>query len=198
MAPRARLRRGRGAQAGGRPAHPVGAATHGRAARQRDRLARRLEAQELSGRALAIDGFNCLITLETALSGGVVLRGRDHALRDLSSVHGTYRRVLESGEAIDRLARVLVAVEPESVAWVLDRPVSNSGRVRASLLHAAERHGVTWEVSLSDEADAMLVSEGGVVATADAGILDRIGPWVDLPAAALNDGRDAEFFVDLA
>jgi hypothetical protein len=48
------------------------------------RAATLLLPSNLEGQPVSIDGFNLLITLETALSGGVVLRGRDGVLRDLS------------------------------------------------------------------------------------------------------------------
>jgi len=52
---------------------------------------RRVRPDECVGADLAVDGFNQLITLEAALSGAVLLRGRDGVLRDLAGVHGSYR-----------------------------------------------------------------------------------------------------------
>src|SRR5690606_16499227 len=53
------------------------------------RRARRVHA--LAGRDLWVDGFNVLITVEAALSGGILLRCRDGCLRNMASLHGTYR-----------------------------------------------------------------------------------------------------------
>ncbi|RZK33026.1 MAG: DUF434 domain-containing protein, partial [Hymenobacter sp.] len=73
--------------------------TVGRAActdeQRAQRTAKLLPPGNLGGRPISIDGFNLIITLETALSDGIVLRGRDGALCDLSSIHGTYRAVQE-------------------------------------------------------------------------------------------------------
>lgn len=60
------------------------------------RAGRRRKTTQLRGQALLVDGFNCLITCEAALSGGLVLRGRDRCLRDLASIHGSYRHVQET------------------------------------------------------------------------------------------------------
>ena len=60
------------------------------------RAARRLDSSAMSGRRVAIDGFNCLITIEAALAGAPIFRGRDGCLRDLASVHGSYRTVEET------------------------------------------------------------------------------------------------------
>src|SRR5262245_708567 len=62
------------------------------AARQRNRV----DAAAIAGRELWIDGFNVLTTIEAALAGGVLLRGRDGCTRDLASMHGTWRRVDET------------------------------------------------------------------------------------------------------
>ena len=64
-----------------------------------ERRRRQLTVAGLQGQRLAVDGFNCLITSEAILSGGLLLRGRDQALRDLSSVHGSYRPVQETERA---------------------------------------------------------------------------------------------------
>src|SRR5262245_23884761 len=48
-------------------------------AQRASRLARRLPLPEGAQGTLAIDGFNLIITLEVALSGGVLLRGADGA-----------------------------------------------------------------------------------------------------------------------
>ena len=56
-----------------------------------DRRSRQVEPSSLHDAQLAIDGFNVLLTIEAALSGGVLLSCRDGCHRDMASVHGTYR-----------------------------------------------------------------------------------------------------------
>jgi len=138
---------------------------------------------QVASRPLAIDGFNVLILCEPLFSGGVVVKGRDGALRDLASVHGTWKRVSETREALSKLANLVARLGAERVLWYLDRPVSNSGRLRAMIEHEAERLHAHWEVELVDDPDRRLAAFEGVVATADGWILDRAGAWVDLPEA---------------
>lgn len=148
------------------------------------RRARRIDPAALRGHPLAIDGFNVLVTCESALAGGLLLRGRDGALRDLGSVHGGYRDVDETAVAIAALVEVLAAAGPLSVRWLLDRPVSNSGRL-AALLRAAAPPLLAWTVELVDAPDPALAEAGGVIATSDSWILDRCAAWIDLPAAVV-------------
>ena len=55
---------------------------------------------EVGGRSVGIDGYNLLITVESGLSGGLILIGRDGCYRDLASIHGTYRKVEETVPAL--------------------------------------------------------------------------------------------------
>jgi len=155
------------------------------------RASRRQTRADVGGQVLAIDGFNAIIILESALSHGLVFRGRDGALRDMASVHGSYRQVAETSFAIAAIGRHLHASHapgPASVAWYLDRPVANSGRLRAQLQELAEQRGWPWTVELVHNPDAVLVDRhrGDVVATSDAWILDQGGRWFDLPASLLT------------
>jgi hypothetical protein len=154
-------------------------------ARVQARSARRLEVSELVG-PVAVDGFNVLITLERALGGGPVLIGRDGAWRDLAGVHGTWRSAATTAAAIESVGRVLGGVD---TTWVLDRPVSNAGRLATTLRLRAARADWPWVVRVEGDADQVLLDFDGTVATSDGGILDRCGPWVAIEPAAL-EGHD--------
>lgn len=156
------------------------------------RRAKRVGPDALRGCELGVDGLNVLITVESALSHGVVLRGRDGALRDLAAVHGAYEQVLETRFAVDAIAHLLHPARdgepisgPARVMWYLDRPVGGSGRLRALLLARAEERGLPWQVELVHHPDPLLAGHAGVVATSDAWILDRCARWIDLLAGLL-------------
>lgn len=153
------------------------------------RQAVRVDLAALAGADLAIDGLNALITVESALAHGLVLRGRDGALRDLAAVHGAYEQVLETRFAVDAIAHLLhadPARSPARVVWYLDRPVAGSGRLRAFLLERAHDRALPWSVELVNHPDPLLAQHPGVVATTDAWILDRCARWIDLLAALLE------------
>lgn len=178
-------------------------------AQARDRGARQVELAALRGRDLWIDGFNVLVTFESALAHATVIRGRDRAHRDLAGIHGSYHQVIETGVAVDVLARLLAAAGPRSITWYLDRPVSSSGKLRAFLLAAGERRGIAWSVELVQNPDPILAragaqaegddvrggasaSAGAIVATSDSWILDRCGAWCDLLGELLRGSADAD------
>lgn len=160
------------------------------------RRARRVAAVDLVGRQVAIDGFNVIITLEAALSGGVVLVGRDGVHRDLASVHGSYRRVEETTRAIELLGEVLAPAA--HVRWFFDQPVSNSGRLKAVVERIADERSWTWSVEVVRSPDNALCGlSGSVVATSDGPLLDRVGEWTDLPGHLIETAIPAAWLVDL-
>jgi hypothetical protein len=123
----------------------------------------------------------------------VVLGGRDGCYRDLASVHGTYRKVEETQVALELAARWLTARGIGPCTWLLDAPVSNSGRL-AAMIRAAHAE---WSAEVVADPDAMLIQPGEVVATSDAGILDRCAEWVGLARALVDVAIPGAFVVYL-
>jgi hypothetical protein len=151
----------------------------------------------LGGQSVVIDGFNLLTTIEAALGGGVILRGRDGVYRDLAGVHGTYRKVAETLPALRLVGTVLAALGVVRTRWLLDRPVSNSGRLRAMILALGEEQGRTWEAELAFNPDALLGTSADVVATADSAILDRGPRWINLARHTIERHIPTARIVDL-
>lgn len=149
------------------------------AARQR-RRARLVTYAALADQALAVDGFNVIIALEVALGGGLGLIGLDGARRDLASVHGTYRRVLETPRAVELALAALMHATPSAVTWFFDRPVSNSGKVAALLRRQCAERGASWSVELVDHADRDVSQPGVIALSADGGVIDDAERWFDL------------------
>lgn len=145
------------------------------------RIARRMDAADLAGRHIGIDGFNCLITIEAMLSGAVIFVGRDGACRDLASVHGTWRKVEETLPALRALCAVLETCGVAGARIYLDRPVGNSGRLRGFVEQAFAGGAVPAEVVLVDAVDPVIVAREVVVASSDSWVIDHAPRWVDLP-----------------
>ncbi len=156
-----------------------------------------LEAEALAGRRVYIDGYNLLITIESALSGGLLFKGRDGCLRDLASVHGSYRKVTETRPAMAAIAAALNAAGVREAHWLFDAPVSNSGRLKTLLRLEAEWRGWPWTVELADGVDQQLKECGEPVITADGSILDAVRAWCNLTARIVSALDDPVFVRDL-
>lgn len=163
-----------------------------------NRRSRQVEATNLHGASLAIDGFNVLLTLEAALSGGVLLFCRDGCIRDMASVHGTYRQVRETLPAAERITDCLVTLRPANCLWYLDAPVSNSGRLAETLREVFASRGVTWQAQLVNSPDRQLRQSPSIIATADSAILDACAAWFDLTGHVLMQYSDHVEAIDLS
>jgi len=148
-----------------------------------ERAGRRLRGAAPPPAGLWVDGFNVIITLETALKGGVLVSTLDDTIRDLAGIHGAYRTRPLTGRALELLAQDLSqrGWGEVPVRFLLDAPVSNTGRLGALIRARAEAAGLPWEVEVVPDPDQILRAppEGIVVASGDAPVLDACGPWLD-------------------
>jgi hypothetical protein len=162
------------------------------------RAARRLDVTRLAGRALWLDGYNVLTTIEVALGGGVILAAGDGTYRDIASMHGTYRKVAETLPALELLGQASTAGGAARWIWYLDRPVSNSGRLKKIIETLAAERGWPWQVELVPNPDAVLAATAEVIATADSVILDRCQQWCNLARAVIDQQIPHAYIVPLA
>lgn len=132
----------------------------------------------LADRTLFIDGFNVIITLETALSGSTLLYSMDGTVRDLCGLHGTYRLIDKTVQAIALIREELERLQADNIVFILDAQISNSGRLKC-LLNEQLREQFNLDVCLSNHADSLL-SGKNCIATSDSGILDKCDGWVNL------------------
>jgi hypothetical protein len=167
---------------------------------QQRRAETRVEIEKISGQTLHLDGYNILTIIESALAGGVVLLGRDEVPRDIASMHGTFRRVEETQPAIELIGEWLHRFGVSKVVWWLDSPVSNSGRLKTTLLETARNHGWEWDANLVFDADTALkkLDKPGFVVTADSVILDAGMPWVNLGREIIERAVPSAWVLDLS
>ena len=151
----------------------------------------------LTGARLQIDALNQIITIEAALAGGLLLRGHDGALRDLASVHGTYRTMQETLTTLEAIGAWHAGHGVREVIFLIDAVVSNSGRLASCIRELAATQKWPWQALLVHSADPLLQRTTDVVATSDSAILDKTLHWFDLAAAVVQDIAPNAWYVDL-
>jgi len=162
------------------------------------RRRREVSPEAAAGSELWLDGYNVLTTIEAALSGGVILGCRDGTYRDMASMHGSYRKVSETLPALELIGRTLAEWGAGPCRWLLDSPVSNSGRLKTIIRDLAEQRGWAWEVELVPDPDAVLCRTERIAATADSLILDRCRRWVNLAREVIDRRVPQPWVVRLA
>lgn len=156
---------------------------------QRMRADRSCEPAEITNRPLLIDGLNVITTIEVALSGGVLLLGRDGCMRDMASFHGSYRLVEETEQAVAILLELVTWLRPSRARIYIDRPISNSGRLAGIIRAAAAARKLEVEALTAHNVDEMLIASDGIIATADSAILDSVRTWFNMARWAVERHR---------
>ena len=165
-------------------------------------LARRhrheIDATSAARNTLLLDGYNVLTTIEAALSRGVLLQARDGCYRDMASMHGSYRKVQETIPAIKMAGELLAKLHIATCTWYLDRPVSNSGRLKTLIQHVTDEHGWNWDVQVVPDPDRILCETNHIVASADSVILDRCDHWFNFARLVVETFVRDAYVVDLS
>jgi hypothetical protein len=156
-----------------------------------------LPLEAIIGQNLLIDGFNLIVTMEAALSGGVLIRCRDDCFRDLSSVHGSYRSVTETEEAIGLISQTLLTASPASAVWVLDQPVSNSGRLAQRIREMSFEREWPWNIDVVMNPDKVILASDQIAVTSDSYILDGVKGWINLGESLIMKRLSESWVIDL-
>ena len=150
-----------------------------------------------AGKTIAIDGYNILITIEAAMSSGMIFIGRDGSFRDLASIHGTYRKVAETIPALKLIGEFLREINVGQALWLLDSPVSNSGRLKTLIRELAGKNGWNWEIELVTSPDAVLIKSDKIIVSSDSVILDACSRWVNLAGEIVKTKIPSAKIIDL-
>lgn len=162
------------------------------------RKQREVKVADPGGQAIVIDGYNVLITIEAAMSGACVFKGRDGCFRDLASIHGTYRKVTETIPAVQLIGEFLKEHNAGNCLWLLDSPVSNSGRLKTLIGELARKNEWEWDIELLLSPDAKLIKTDLTAASSDSVVLDACKRWVNLARAIIEEKVPEARLVDLS
>ena len=126
-----------------------------------------------------IDGFNTIITLEVALSNSIIIKSLDGTIRDLAGLRGSYSIIDKTEIALNLIKAFLEENKIEKAIFYLDKPVSNSGRLKMNILDIFKDSKVEIEVETINNVDSVLEAEENIVSS-DAIILDNCISWINL------------------
>ncbi|UFH33419.1 DUF434 domain-containing protein [Chryseobacterium sp. C-71] len=154
-----------------------------------NRKLKELVISDLKNKTIYLDGFNVLILLESVLSEAYIFEGTDGCFRDLSGVHGTYKRVNQTQKSIELVAVFFNKSHAENLIWIFDKPVSNSGRIKEMIVDFAQENDLNWKVELEFNPDKYLVENAEIMVSSDAWILDNCRNWFNLVGYLINEEK---------
>lgn len=149
------------------------------------------------GSVVWIDCFNTIISLEIAFSGSTLLLCMDGAIRDLAGLRGTYRLIDKTDSAILTVRKVLEQERVGEARFLMDAPVSNSGRLRARIAEMMADSPVRAEFEVINAVDRNLYGRENVI-TSDAVILDKCVSWFNLVRRGIDKELGGYPYVEAA
>ena len=163
-----------------------------------EQIASRLsrEVKNIESETIYIDGFNVIIGLEIAFSESMLFTCMDGTIRDLAGLRGTYRLIPETDLAVKALLKTLEKLKVGKAVIYLDKPVSNSGRLKQKIYEYAEEVGIEVEVEIEDAVDYIL-KQKPLIASGDAIILDACDKWFNLVRYVIEENIGEYPYIDI-
>jgi hypothetical protein len=146
----------------------------------KERRNKQISVKNLKGRGLAIDGHNCIITLESALKGKTVLLADDGFIRDISGVSGRYKETKETKKALELIMNIIAEADPREVLFLLEAPISGSGDLAARIRGMMQERRIQGDASTHKVPETMMAQYEGIIASSDTAVIDQAGQVFDL------------------
>jgi len=104
----------------------------------------------------------------------------------------------ETEVAIQLIGQSLAALKTKSVNWLLDRPISNSGRLAKRIRDCAARNDWPWSVETAFNPDREIVLSDRIAITSDGPLLDQVRLWTNFNRYLIEKRLDEPWLVDLS
>jgi len=147
---------------------------------------KRVFARELTGRTVAVDGYNVLITVENLLAGAPVYLCDDGFLRDTRGISRRYRSSIVTDEALSEILLILKESGVGRAEFLLDQQISRSGELAAEIRERMAGLEVLGSAKTVRDVDRRLKRGTSPVATGDGPIIDASSEAVDIPKEVAN------------
>ena len=83
--------------------------------------------------------------------------------------------------ALTMIGVTLQKMEVSEVRWFLDKPVSNSGRLKGFMIELSEQYGFDWTVKLVNNPDRSLSElTDTITVSSDSWVLEHTDRWYNL------------------
>jgi hypothetical protein len=152
-----------------------------------DRRKKKATVKELKGARLAIDGHNCLITLESAIKGRTICLADDGFVRDIAGVSGGYRATKETANALDLIMEFLHAAGLVEVRFLLDSPIKGSGTLAGSIRALMAAHGIKGAAEAVKVPERIMANWQGIIASSDGVVIDQAERVFDLAGHLITE-----------
>ncbi len=146
----------------------------------RARREKMVRPEQTAGRSLGVDGYNVLITMESALLGRDLIEADDGLIRDIAGLYASYRPSEVTTQALNFILDFLKHIKPDTVLFLLDAPMSHSGEFARRITSVLADLGLSGQAKAVSAPEKELSRFPGLVATSDSVLIDRTPEPFDL------------------
>ncbi|MEM2757813.1 MAG: DUF434 domain-containing protein [Candidatus Methanomethylicia archaeon] len=143
-------------------------------------LKKLLSPKDIIGERLLIDGFNNIITLESALKGHILLMCDDGVIRDISYTSRKFKFSLYTEDSIKMIFELLKVYRPAEVIFLFDQQISFSGELASIIRDIIEKENLVGYAKTSKRNDKEILSIGEIIASSDSIIMEKARKIFDL------------------
>ncbi|MFZ0441802.1 MAG: DUF434 domain-containing protein [Methanobacterium sp.] len=153
----------------------------------RARTAKIVDINNINNKTIFIDGYNVLISVETICKQEYdsLILCDDGILRDVKAVFGKYKSTSSTETALNYIINVLAPYKPACIYFLYDSPVSKSGELASHTDDLIKTNGLNGAALTHNNVDFELVKlskdYGGIVATSDSAVIDKVDKVLDIP-----------------
>jgi hypothetical protein len=144
------------------------------------RRAKLLAFKDLAANPVALDGYNILITLESALKGRPLLIADDGVVRDISGVSSGHRITDITQQAMNQTAATLQEAQPEKVFVLFLLSMSKSGEIASAFGRLLWEMKVDADCRTERSVEKIMPQLAPIIVTANSAIMDRSQKVFDL------------------
>ncbi|MBF0529005.1 MAG: DUF434 domain-containing protein [Deltaproteobacteria bacterium] len=151
------------------------------------RRRRLLSPERIKGRAVAVDGYNVIITLESALVGRDLIACDDGPIRDAAWVSSSFRPSEATDQALDLILNYLAGRGALSIVFFLYAPMAMSGELAVHIHSLISSRGLMGRARTAASPKAEMRSFPGLVATSDSVLIDLAAEPIDLAGHLIRE-----------
>ncbi len=144
------------------------------------RKERLVSIERIRGANVALDGYNVIITLESALKDLPLIYANDGVIRDVAGVSSGYKTSEATERALDLIFNLLYNLEPIYTLILLDSPISLSGVFALNLREIMKERRLNGDALAVKVPERHLKDFDGIVATSDSALINQSRQVVDI------------------
>jgi len=150
------------------------------------RMGKLVNIEEIKDCTLGIDGYNILVTLESALQGKPIILADDGLIRDIAGKSSRYRPGETTPQALELIIGTLRKYPPREVVVLFDEKMSKSLQLAKKVTEMMEQSGLFGGASTSKYPDKEIL-EYEIISTSDSGPIDEAKKVFDLAGYIIRE-----------